>query len=301
MTLVQLQYFQMVCKYENFTKAAEALHISQPAMSAAMKDLEWECGVALFVRDKNSLKITAEGHILLAEANLVLRQYDRLDHVVKDLSLSRKFVRVGLSTLSGNQVYPKILKVFQEKYPDVQVISTEESTSKQFELLDDGLLDLTITIKKFKDSSEQEKFDSLYGHWPMIASCQYFCVGKQNHLAHKKFVTMEEISNEPLVMLKDNFNQTRKIKALFESQGLNIHVMHYTNQMYTVERFVEKNIASGFLPKEVADDNPNIVGIPYEGTEMNFIEVFYRKDRFQFKATKDFLEVIKELYPKKKK
>ena len=54
-----MQYFQAVCRYENFTRAAEELHISQPAMSAAMKDLEKECGVPLFVRDKNSLRVTA--------------------------------------------------------------------------------------------------------------------------------------------------------------------------------------------------------------------------------------------------
>ena len=68
MTIVQMQYFQAVCRYENFTRAAEELHISQPAMSAAMKDLEKECGVPLFVRDKNSLRVTDEGKILLEEA-----------------------------------------------------------------------------------------------------------------------------------------------------------------------------------------------------------------------------------------
>ena len=85
MTLTQLQYFQAVCRYENFTKAAEALHISQPAMSAAMKDLERECGVPLCIRNKNSLKVTEEGQVLLDEANLVLGQYGCLDHVVRNL------------------------------------------------------------------------------------------------------------------------------------------------------------------------------------------------------------------------
>lgn len=114
MTLIQLQYFLAVCKYENFTRAAENFNISQPAISGAIRELERECGVALFNRDKNALRITDEGRVLRDEAELVLKQYGQLDDIVKNLSTSRKFIRVSFSTLSGNQVYPKLLRVFTE-------------------------------------------------------------------------------------------------------------------------------------------------------------------------------------------
>lgn len=299
MTLIQLQYFQAVCRLENFTKAAEELHISQPAMSAAMKDLERECEVPLFKRDKNSLKITDEGQILLVEANLILGQYEHLNHIVKDLSLARKYIRVGLSTLSGNQVYPEILQEYGRRYPDVQVISVEETTARQFEMLDSGLLDVTITIKGFDDPAAQKQFDSVYGHWPMILTNLVFCVGKDHPLAKEGYVTMDQISKVPLILLKDNFSQTGRIKRQFDQRGLQYHVMHYTNQMYTIERFIEKNIAAGFLPESVAAGNPDIVGVPYDGTESRMIEIFWRKDRFLFTATKKFIQVTKELYSNK--
>lgn len=298
MTLIQLQYFQAVCKYENFTRAAMALHISQPAMSAAMKDLERECEVPLFKRDKNALKITDEGQILLDEANLVLGQYEHLNHIVKDLSLARKYIRIGLSTLSGNQVYPEILQEYRKRCPDVQVFSVEESTAKQFEMLDSGLLDVIITIKGVEDPVQQKQFDSTYGHWPMIRTNLVFCVGKDHPLAQEKYVSLEQISEVPLILLKDNFSQTSRIKRQFERRGLPYHVMHYTNQMYTIERFIEKNIAAGFLPESVALGNPGIVGIPYDGTESRVIEIFWRKDRFLFSATKKFIQMAKELYSK---
>ena len=182
MTLIQLQYFQAVCKFENFTRAAEALHISQPAMSAAMKDMERE-------------------------------------------------------------------------------------------------------------------FDKVYGHWPMVRSCQYLCVGKDSPLANESFVTLEQIAGEPMVMLKDNFSQSRGIRKQFRDRGLECNVIHYTNQMYTVERFVEQNIAVGFLPRDVAEGNPKIVGIPYEGTREKVIELFWRKVRFLFSATKNFIRTAKEEFP----
>lgn len=298
MTIVQMQYFQAVCRYENFTRAAEELHISQPAMSAAMKDLEKECGVPLFVRDKNSLRVTEEGKILLEEANLVLGQYQQLNHIVRDLALTRKYMRVGLSTLSGNQVYPEILLEYRKRCPDIQVLSVEESTSRQFEMLDAGLLDVIITIRRFDSEEEQKKFDGMYGHWPMKRTRMCFCVGKDNPLAGETFVTAEQIVSQPLVMLKENFSQTARIKKMFRNNGLEYNVLHYTNQMYTVERFVEKNVAAGFLPESVTENNPKIVGIPYQDGNPAYIELFWQKGRFLFPAVKEFIRVTKELYPK---
>lgn len=298
MTIVQMQYFQAVCKYENFTRAAEELHISQPAMSAAMKDLEKECGVPLFVRDKNSLRVTDEGKILLEEASLVLGQYQQMNQIVRDLALTRKYVRVGLSTLSGNQVYPEILLEYQKRYPGIQVKSVEESTSRQFEMLDTGLLDVIITIKRFDHEEDQKKFDNVYNHWPMMRTRMCFCVGRDNPLAGEAYVTAEQIAGQPLVLLKGSFSQTTRIKKMFRRSGVEYHVLHYTNQMYTVERFVEKNVAAGFLPESVSKSNPNIVGLPYPDGNPVYIELFWRKDQFLFPAVKDFIQVAKELHPK---
>ncbi len=298
MTIVQMQYFQAVCRYENFTRAAEELHISQPAMSAAMKDLEKECGVPLFVRDKNSLRVTDEGKILLEEANLVLGQYQQMNQIVRDLALTRNYMRVGLSTLSGNQVYPEILLEYQKRRPGVQVMSVEESTPRQFEMLDAGLLDVIITIRRFDQDEEQKRFEKVYNHWPMKQTRMCFCVGRENPLAGETFVTPEQIVTQPLVLLKENFSQTTRIKQMFRESGLDYHVLHYTNQMYTVERFVEKNVAAGFLPESVSQSNPKIVGIPYREGTRAYIELFWRKDQFLFPVVKEFIRVVKELYPK---
>lgn len=298
MTIIQMQYFQEVCRLKSFAKAAESLHISQPAMSAAIRNLEQECGVLLFYRDKNALRITDEGKTLLEEISLVLKQYDHLHNIVSSLSLSRQYVRVGLSTLSGTQVYPNILLEYKKLYPDIQVMSLEESTDKQFELLDNGLLDLIITIKHFKTREEQKSFDEVYGHWPLKENVQLFCVSTQNPLANEAYVTLEQMVKEPLILLNDNYHQTKEMKRRWKEAGLEYHVIHYTSQAYTVERFVEKNAAAGFLPMAVVATNPRITGLPYDGTEPRNIELFWKKDQYMFFATKAFIDLVKKMYPK---
>ena len=96
MTLQQIQYFITVCKYKNFTKAAEELNISQPGISFAMKDLENECGVALFHRQKNNISITSLAILMNVDRNTV-SQYEKGERL-PSLEYYYKFcVRFNLS------------------------------------------------------------------------------------------------------------------------------------------------------------------------------------------------------------
>ena len=129
MRLHQMHYFVTVCKYQNYTRAAEELFVSQPAISQAMKELEAECGVPLLKRKGNHIYITPEGQLLCAEASSVLEHMDRLAHLVRDLHLQRNFVRIGMSTISGNAIFPGLRRYFHLQHPDTEVISQEHNTS----------------------------------------------------------------------------------------------------------------------------------------------------------------------------
>ncbi len=293
MTLTQMQYFQAVCKYENFTKAAEDQHISQPAMSAAMKDLEAECGVPLFKKTRNSLTITDAGWALLEEVQVNLRQYDHLMHAIKDLSLSRKYIRVGVATLNGNLVYPQILSAFSKRCPDIQVISSEEPTANQFELLDQGKLDVAINGKRLTPSEEDN-----YHSWPLIYNEMVFCVPQGHSLVKETVVTAEQAAREPLVLMEKRFGITQGFLGRMEKKGFSCRVLHYTDQMYSVERFVEQGVACGILPKLVVEQNPHIVGLPCAELSRGMVSLHWRRDQMLFSATKAFIDLVKEMYPK---
>lgn len=302
MTITQMQYFRSVCEYENFTKAAEAQHISQPAMSAAMKELETECGVPLFKKTRNSLTITDAGWALLEEIHANLMQYDHLMHAIKDLSLRRNYIRVGVATLNGNLVYPQILSAFTRRYPDIQVISSEEPTDKQFELLNHGKLDVAINGKGFQDPSRdqtgREEFEATYHSWPLMYNEMVFCVPQGHPLAMEPSVTLEQIVQEPLVLMEKRFGITRGVMNRIEDSGLSCRVLHYTDQMYSVERFVEQGAACGILPKMVVDQNPLIVGLSCDALSRGMVSLHWRKDQKLFSSTKAFISLVKELYPK---
>ena len=74
MTFVQLEYFVTVCQLGSLVRTAEALHVSQPAVSLALKELEKECGFAMFYREKKTLRLTREGSALLESANQLVQK-----------------------------------------------------------------------------------------------------------------------------------------------------------------------------------------------------------------------------------
>ncbi|MFR3347575.1 MAG: LysR family transcriptional regulator, partial [Christensenellales bacterium] len=78
MKISQLRYFMTVCRYNNITKAAEELYVSQPAISSSIKDLETEFGVKLFYRQNNKLLLTDEGEYFLDKVTDILGAVDIL-------------------------------------------------------------------------------------------------------------------------------------------------------------------------------------------------------------------------------
>ena len=115
MTLTQMQYFDTLCRYENYTRAAQALFVSQPTISQAIRDLEKECGAPLVCRIGNGLKITPEGEILWEQIRPILRQVRELEAGIAQDGLSRNYIRIGFSTFSGNQVFPQLCRAYVER------------------------------------------------------------------------------------------------------------------------------------------------------------------------------------------
>ena len=93
MNLTQLKYFKAVCIYKTVSAAAEYLHISQPSLSNAIKEMEKEFGVSLFSRCHRGMVLTAEGKILFKMCDDVLERAEEMEKVMNDLGTERKRLR----------------------------------------------------------------------------------------------------------------------------------------------------------------------------------------------------------------
>lgn len=141
MTLLQLAYFVEVCKCRNMTKAAANLHISQPAITKAIQELESEYGARLLLRRKNGQELTGEGQFLYQRAEALLHQAEELDAAMKQLCSRRKTVRVGVSVVFVH-LFPDFLRDYQAANPGLELKSYAFGTVELQQHMEKGSIDV---------------------------------------------------------------------------------------------------------------------------------------------------------------
>ena len=295
MTLTQMQYFQAVCKFENYTKAAEYLHVTQPAISKAIRDVENECSAQLFDHKGNTLLLTESGRKLLKEVEVVLIHVENLKNMISSDSLNRQFVRVGISTFSSSIVFPSICAKYRQLYPEYKIISHEDSTPELFSMLNDGTLDMMLTspgsYKRKKDLIKDYKILEL-----AETSGLMYCVSKDHRFSNRGKVSLEEIAAEPLIMLDDRYSSTQNFKKLFREHGLELNILLQTSQMFTIERFVECGAAAGFLPQDLTENNEKIVALDYPNDILSrHVALIWKRKGIIFPTMEKFIEVSKTI------
>lgn len=287
MTLQQIQYFVTVCRYRNFTKAAEQLMISQPGISTAIRELEKECGVRLIDRRRNNIDITEDGLAFLPEAEKLLAQYQELSKTAGALAAGRGYLRVGIAPMGGNVVYPRLLREFLAMHPEIAVDTSEDSDGDLFRMLDENTIDLALTVTR---SLPDETY-----HYRAIRTSRFMaCVNKKNPLAELKKLTVEDLAGQPLVMLTDHYSQTRYLKRIFASHRVIPHVIFHTGQVVSVLNFIRADAAIGFLPEEYLEQYTDIKGYLLPDITPATMCIVWKRGKHQPKAVQKFLSFLKE-------
>ena len=141
------KFFYAVATNKSFSKAAEAMHISQPAISYAIKELEEQLGVKLFIRSKSGITLTEDAEKLLAYVkkafDILLMANDVLEEEKGDLSGA---VRIGMYSHISLFIMPKAIKDFKEKYPKAKFFIYSTSNEEMILKLKNKELDLLIIL-----------------------------------------------------------------------------------------------------------------------------------------------------------
>ena len=147
MDVKQLRFFQGVAECESFTKAAEQLHIAQPALSIAIKKLEDELDVLLFNRRDRKISLTAEGEALLLHAQSILQGVNNAKQEIADLrGLLKGEVRVGLTPMLSSFFFTKIIASFKQSHPGLRISISGDSAWKIQRKIESGELAISKLI-----------------------------------------------------------------------------------------------------------------------------------------------------------
>ena len=203
MELRVLNYFLAVAREENFTKAANMLHVTQPTLSRQIADLEQELGVKLFVRSNYNIVLTEDGMILKRSAQEILSLDDKTkrDFIKKEEALSGT-ISIGSGEFRSTEYLAKIIAEFRKKYPNVkyEIYSGNATNIRDYierGFLDMGLMSEPVDMRKYNFVNMPVK-----EQWGVFAT-------SDSSLAEKESIRPEDLAGMSVVTATGDFNQSR--------------------------------------------------------------------------------------------
>lgn len=282
MKLSHLEYFHAVCTYQTLSAAAEYLHISQPSLSAAIREMEREYGVTLFLRQHRGMKLTPEGQKLFAMSGSLLKQLRDLDQSLYALGSKRKLLKLGVPPMIGSLLLPRIYGEFARQHPDIRLEITEGGRKELLEGLLQDSLDMVFLphVHPFEEGLKALELTRL----------EVVCaVAKQNPLSGRAVLRMVDLAHTPLVLFKNSFFQTEEIKKRFSQEQVEPWILLQSAQLSTVETMIESNAAVGFLFKPLIEKNGGIAPVSLEPPLHVSVSLVRKKDVYLSDSMRDFL------------
>ena len=203
MELRVLNYFLAVAREENFTKAAQQLHLTQPTLSRQIADLGQELGVKLFIRNKHNIILTEDGMILKRRAQEILSLADKTkrDFMQKEEALSGT-ISIGSGEFRSTEYLAKIIAQFRKQYPNVKYEIYSGNASNIRDYIERGFLDIGL----MSEPIDMRKYNFL--DMPIKEQWGVF-VPINSRLSEKESISPEDLAGMSVVTATGDFNQSR--------------------------------------------------------------------------------------------
>lgn len=286
MKLHQLQYFREVCVQNGITKAAEALHISQPAVSNAIKELEEEFHLQLFKRVNKKLILTKEGAYFLLEVEELLNKSNALTEKMCHLGEKKSAVRLGLPPMIGVMSLG-LIDAFHKAYPEIEIDLYDGTSLTLRRMLQEDKVDVIIVSGRNSDGNNM-------GCCVLQQSELVLSVGKNHHLKDEKSVSIAHAALEPLAMVKDSFYVREKVLDRFRENNCTPRTVCNAEQLYSKIQMIRNEMAAGFLFREIAENEEKIVGISLDPPLMVDIEMAWLKNGTAYHNLNTFMQFAKK-------
>ncbi|MGB0732573.1 MAG: LysR family transcriptional regulator [Pontibacterium sp.] len=280
-----LRYFDAVARHNSFTKAAEELHIAQPAISMAIKKLEVSFSLQLFHREDRKVSLTDEGRIFWQHCLKILNTVDDANQAMAELNnLTKGEVRVGIPSMLGSYYFPATLVAFRKAFPSLTLSVIEAGTWEIQKMLLSGELDLGVIV--VEDTPE-----SLAYHHLLDAEIRV-TVSSKHHFASRKSITPCQFLKEPLVMFKEGYFHRKVVDAMAQTTNCPPNIVFETNLIPLIKEVVRQEQAITTLLAMVIKDETNLHGIPFSPAKWLKLGIAWRKGAYISKANQAFLSFL---------
>ncbi len=293
MELAQLEAFLQVAHHRSFSRAAEALFLTQPSVTARIQSLERELGERLFERSGRSVTLTDAGIAFIPHAQRALTAVqegaDAIDAVRHGEVGS---IRIGASSSIGTYNLPDVLERFREKRPGVHVNLTTGQTEDVVERLLSGLIHIAICRL-----TQHPEFESIHLYNDQLR----LVVPVEHPFATRNEVTIADAAGEPFIFFDRNSSYHTLVFTMFLRAGVAPESVMEVDSMEVIKHMVERGLGVAVLPEIAVRQEVkrgDLFMIELAGTEPPVREVGLHvlRNRMMAPPIGDFLQLMAEHY-----
>ncbi|MEI4525946.1 LysR family transcriptional regulator [Priestia megaterium] len=255
MSLVKYEILNKVAEVRSFTKAADALALTQSAVSHAITNLETEFGFPLVNRNRSGITLTTEGEAMLLAIRKVLQENEKVHQEAASLlGLAKGTIKIGIFKSVSIKWLPEIIQLMEKNYPEIQIQLKEGDYLEIEQWLLSGEIDCG-----FINITHSSQF-----HIISLKKDPLLCVvSNQSALYHQKTVSFKDLEKEPFIM--PTYGGYHDIKQLFEEQGVQPEIRFELMDESAILSMITHHLGISILPKMLLDAIPQgLRAIPFQ-------------------------------------
>ncbi|MFS1517235.1 LysR family transcriptional regulator [Bacillus sp. SCS-151] len=239
MKIEWLEAFQITAETKSLTKSSELLHMSQPALSKQIRNLEIDLGASLFIRSSTGVRLTQAGEILLKSSKNILKE---VNSVRKEINLSQGIGDITIGSWPSIATSYLPYKFAKHKFNDQFRVKISHSFLELLSGLEKGLIDVAL----FDDREIKHSYYSKF-----LFSERFFLFINANHpiYANQTSISFHEIKDESFVVLPSTCDARMLVDKEFASKGSTLKVASEIEFGQSILGFVEANLGMSILPE----------------------------------------------------
>lgn len=290
MDIRQLTCFVEVAKHKSFTKASQAMHVTQPSLSKMVKNLEEDLDVVLFDRSSRKVRLTDAGEVVFLQAQKIIYSLDDLSASLYDvMNLNKGKIKIGLPPVISTLFFPTIIDEFQKQYPDVSIMLAEDGAKTVEKKVAEGEVDLGFVMLPV----DEEKFDVM----PFVDQEIKLLVHESHPLANLEKVDLIDFKDDSFLLLSKEFTLNGRTIEFCISEGFTPKVAYESSQWDFIVGMVEKNLGVTLMPALICErvkDGPFKV-ISLTNTFPWMLGIISAKNRYMPYVSKAFISLVQDL------
>lgn len=284
----QLEYFCTISELKNFTRTAEALHVSQPSVTKAIKALEAELGFKLIDRSQKHVNLTAEGRAFSLHAKRIMQD---MAMALKDMERfsgnARGTIHFGIPPMVEAYLFPDLFTKFQQAFPDIILDVQEYSDSEEvIKKADLGELDFGIVLGGSRYPAANELL--------IMKDNMSACLPIGHPLTRKNELRFKDLMLEKFIIQQPHTFQYKEIFQRSSEAGFVPEVRLCTSQIKTIKQLVANGMGVSVLPDFVTGHDDNIVRRPLMPAVSVWVSLYWTNGKSLSVVDNQFRDFIRD-------